>query len=346
MGDKTAAMFAAVLSSRLRTGVTDTYYHKNKSLSIGSNMNIQDILDRPIAFHRCLVDIAGGVLPALMLSQAIYWSKRTDDQDGWFWKTRTEWQEETGMSRSEQETARKKLRATGFWHEELRDVPAKLYYRIDLNALQSSWPESGSPVGGNPANKEATIQPSISESTTVRTNRLLRNLPANGKNGHAKAQFALPLETEPAQPLVSPAKTNGGTSSLYENGTKQLSTQQKLFGVIVKTCEVDGKLARGQVSRACKTLLAAGYTVEQAEGFREWWNKNDFRGQRGQPPTVQQMINHFKQSIDSVTVAPTNGRRTEVVPQNLDEMIDENLLAMVRSTPEGSYMRQMYGAYL
>lgn len=93
------------------------------------------LLDRPIAFHRPFVDLTGSINSALMLSQALYWSQRTTDQDGWFYKTREEWQSETSLSRTEQENARRLLRNTGFWQEELRGVPAKIYYRIDFNKL-------------------------------------------------------------------------------------------------------------------------------------------------------------------------------------------------------------------
>lgn len=96
---------------------------------------MKSVFDRPIAFHRCFVEIAGGVTPALMLSQGYYWSGRTSDPDGWFWKTSGQWEEETGMTAIEILIARRKLRDTTFWSEELRGAPPKLYYRIDHEAL-------------------------------------------------------------------------------------------------------------------------------------------------------------------------------------------------------------------
>ncbi|MHB8253534.1 MAG: hypothetical protein ACYDEV_07505 [Acidiferrobacter sp.] len=98
---------------------------------------LTDLLDRPIAFHRALVPVVGGVLPALMLSQAIYWTKRTSDPDGWFWKTQAEWEKETGMGRREQETARARLRETLFWKEKLRDIPARMFFFIDMDLLMA-----------------------------------------------------------------------------------------------------------------------------------------------------------------------------------------------------------------
>jgi len=92
-----------------------------------------DLLDRPIAFHRGLKRVINSANTALMLSQAIYWSRRTED--GWFYKTQVEWEEETFLTRSEQELARKYLRTQPFWHEERRGCPAKLYFRVDFQTL-------------------------------------------------------------------------------------------------------------------------------------------------------------------------------------------------------------------
>jgi hypothetical protein len=99
---------------------------------------LQDALDRPIAFHRVFVKLIGSVTAALMLSQAIYLTKRANSGGvGWFYKTITQWEEETGISRHEQETARKALRRFSFWQEERRGVPAQLYYRVDIQALSN-----------------------------------------------------------------------------------------------------------------------------------------------------------------------------------------------------------------
>jgi len=93
------------------------------------------LLDRPIAFHRCFVTLTGSVTAALMLSQALYWQQRAKSDDGWWFKTRDDWTEETGMSRREQEGARKKLRNLGILREDLRGVPATLWYKVDETRL-------------------------------------------------------------------------------------------------------------------------------------------------------------------------------------------------------------------
>ena len=97
-------------------------------------MNILPLLDRPIAFQRSFIRLDIGVTAALFLSQMTYWTNRSDD-DGWVYKTQEEWEEETGLSRYEQEGARKKLRSIGVLLERRKGVPAGLFYKVDNNVL-------------------------------------------------------------------------------------------------------------------------------------------------------------------------------------------------------------------
>ena len=138
---------------------------------------IIDLLDRPIAYHRCFVTLTGSVTAAVLLSQAVYWSRRTGaGNDGWFWKTGAEWEEETGLTRYEQEGARKILRSLGFWEEEKRGIPARLWFRLDLDQLerglniaQTSMRKTSKQASGKPANRQAENQQTISENTSEST---------------------------------------------------------------------------------------------------------------------------------------------------------------------------------
>ena len=81
-----------------------------------------DYLDRLIAFHRAFVQLGIGITGALLLSQALYWSKRTKDAERWFYKSIEECVEETGMTRREIDTARSKLRKQGILVEKKQGV--------------------------------------------------------------------------------------------------------------------------------------------------------------------------------------------------------------------------------
>ncbi len=129
---------------------------------------------RPIAFYSAYAHALGSVTAALLLSQLCYWSDKGHSGDGWIYKTRDELKAETGLSREEQETARRKLRAAGILAEKRAGVPARLYYRVDFERLvdllaqtagmpPSSWRESGNQDSGNAAD--------IHSETTAETTR-------------------------------------------------------------------------------------------------------------------------------------------------------------------------------
>lgn len=96
------------------------------------------LLGQPIAFHRRLVDLTDSVKPAVMLSQMIYWTLHGRDvasRDGWFYKTKVQWEWETGLSMREQDTARDVLRTLGLLHEQRLGIPATLHFRVVLAKL-------------------------------------------------------------------------------------------------------------------------------------------------------------------------------------------------------------------
>lgn len=149
---------------------------------------LKSLLRSPIAFQPIFVKIAGSVNAGLLLSQAFYWSDKTTDPNGWFYKTQAEWEKETYLTRYEQESARKQLRSLGFWEETLEGIPAKLFYRINMGALyakmvavskieSSSMRENHILESGNPANRIG-VKPHTTictESTSENTSPELKN---------------------------------------------------------------------------------------------------------------------------------------------------------------------------
>ena len=82
-------------------------------------------------FSRILGDVCAGVL----VSRIFYWMDKSEDPDGWVYKKMEEMEEETGLTRSNQQTARKKAKELGVLEELLRGVPATMHYRVDLDRL-------------------------------------------------------------------------------------------------------------------------------------------------------------------------------------------------------------------
>lgn len=99
--------------------------------------------DRIVGYHPVLAKISGGAAEGVLLSQLLYWhgvmsDARGPDWDGWFWKVARELYEETGMTRAEFETARANLIHRGFVEFEVRGVPNRAHYRVDLDKLTAA----------------------------------------------------------------------------------------------------------------------------------------------------------------------------------------------------------------
>jgi len=91
-----------------------------------------------LTIPRIYVDLTNSHRAALFLSQCVYWSDKTKDPEGWFYKTFPEWREELGLPRGAVETA---VKATREWVEtkvmRVGKHP-KTHYRVNLDALESS----------------------------------------------------------------------------------------------------------------------------------------------------------------------------------------------------------------
>lgn len=116
---------------------------------------------RPIAYYPNLRKITGSTVATIFLCQFIYWEgKQADKENGWIYKPQNELEEETGLSRYEQETARRHLRERGLLYEEKKGLPCKLYYKIDYEKLDELWNEkmTDNPCnGGNGENQQTRM---------------------------------------------------------------------------------------------------------------------------------------------------------------------------------------------
>ncbi len=105
-----------------------------------------------------------------MLEQSLYWTDRTSDVSGWFYKTRNEWKAEIGLSRSGQESARARLLRLGFIREKRRGIPARMYFRVEIEAVHKALSQL---AGNQPTSRRETSQQDCRKSA----NKLAGNQP-------------------------------------------------------------------------------------------------------------------------------------------------------------------------
>jgi len=110
---------------------------------------LAELLGPSVAFHRTLVDVAGGVHAGLMLSRALHLTRLQVRRrlDQWIVSSAARWFEELGLTRREQETARRDLVRAGLWEECLRGIPPSLVARIRLDCLLALLTDEAAPLG-------------------------------------------------------------------------------------------------------------------------------------------------------------------------------------------------------
>ncbi|WP_230460175.1 hypothetical protein, partial [Sansalvadorimonas verongulae] len=115
----------------------ESHKRKNKGMS-DIIPDLAKLLERPIAFQQPYAQIAGFAAGGLFLSQALYWTGKSERDGQWFYKTQDEWHKETWLSRSEQERSRKALKKAGVLEEKRKGNPAKLWYRVNRSMLNAA----------------------------------------------------------------------------------------------------------------------------------------------------------------------------------------------------------------
>lgn len=124
-----------------------------------------------LTIPRLFIDWTGDHITALLLSQVIYWSSRTDDSDGWFYKSAKDWEEELSISDYQLARATKKLAEVGL-ETKLRKIhgaPTQ-HYRIDQNEFLKWISEK---LGnGFPTNSEMDFEESRKSISDIPVNPL------------------------------------------------------------------------------------------------------------------------------------------------------------------------------
>jgi hypothetical protein len=93
-----------------------------------------ELLGPAFGFYRTLAAIGGGVHAGLLLSRALQLTRLQADA-GWVGNSAARWTAEIGLTRREQEAARRDLARSGVWEEARTGAPPRRMARIRLDAL-------------------------------------------------------------------------------------------------------------------------------------------------------------------------------------------------------------------
>jgi hypothetical protein len=105
-------MVATIFSNDHKSARLPRLPHQQKAQSC--RQRVKEMLpNRTVGYSPDLARIVGGATIGLFLSQLLFLSDKGANPDGWVYKSESEMGQETGLSKREQQTARRKLLALG-----------------------------------------------------------------------------------------------------------------------------------------------------------------------------------------------------------------------------------------
>lgn len=172
---------------------------------------------RVIAYRPNLARLFGGVIAEVFFEQIFYWQDKSDSELG-VYKTQEELEIETGLSRKEQETARKLLREKGVLIETYKRLEHRLYYKIDCDKLDELLATLGNVQNEHSPMSESDIR-ECDKVTFVNTRdyntRLHTNTPLPPEGESADADMEDEGESSPAEKQESDHVDYSGIANAY-----------------------------------------------------------------------------------------------------------------------------------
>src|SRR5918998_1317519 len=105
-------MVATTFQNGYKSHRVATLPHQQKAQN--HRQQVKDLLpNRTVGYSPDLARAVGGATVGLFLSQLLFLSDKGHDPEGWVYKSEAEMGRETGLSKREQQTARRKLLALG-----------------------------------------------------------------------------------------------------------------------------------------------------------------------------------------------------------------------------------------
>ncbi len=213
----------------------------------------QLLSDRPIAFHPMLARLFGGINEALLFQQLAYWSGKGHDPD-WIYKTQAELEEETTLSRYQQEQARAKLRRLGILEEQRRGVPAKLYYRVVWEAVFRVL--------------ETSIQERNTSHPSLRETPILDCEIPSSRGSTIQEREELPDQRVSNSPTITKSTDREDIKEDLSNSSTDLPIMfreetERIAWVIQDVARefVDQASLKSSAARACRLYLRSGYDL-------------------------------------------------------------------------------------
>ncbi len=254
---------------------------------------VKALLERPVAYYPALARIGGGATAGIFLSQLLYWSPRSKAEGEWVYKTQEEWETETCLGRREQETARRMLKSAGLLEEKLQGIPARLYYRVNLERLWELLQNEGDPSRQPTNNKDGgKRQTGMAESAKLdgrKAPNYIRNTETTTETTIQREERVLqsskyvdpvsPDNNYPTPPKEKPQTPSPALEEKDPFSSLPDSSGKSLFNAVAKVCDYDQPLSPREVKLITKVIDPLAKLRTSWDEIMEWrrlvWNMED-----------------------------------------------------------------------
>lgn len=276
------------------------------------------IIGKPIAYYPQLAKPLGGVNASLLFGHFFYWNDKGHSELG-VYRTADEIEVETGLSRDEQRTARRKLRERGVLIETEKRIEHRIYYKLDLDRFDEIISQSGS--GDFPIADSEIPNPEVGNSQSgsgdfpvdevgnsqsyIRTEDYQKTTTVDYYSNSAPANADACVESvataKPKKPTLAKQRKQDALQLLADHG---VDGQLALDYLAVREDRKARTLTQTAIAGLEREAVRAGLTLAQAvtvcvernwAGFNaDWLHSSGQQGFRPQPArqSVKQIPQH------------------------------------------------------
>jgi len=294
---------------------------------LGNEQEAQDV----IKVKRIYIDINDDELvDGLMFSQIMYWhghSTKTGkprlqvSKGGHLWlaKTAQDWWEECRVNEHAARRALIRMEKRGLIIKKVYKYAGAptTHIRVDWEVFEqkvkSIWQLRSNPIEQIAQIQLSNLPISITETETKTTtdikdcalensaHPLEKKLTTDAAGMVGELAGTPPIGDIPSRTQKLPPPPPG----MPNPPKKKLTAQQQMVKALSMVTSLDAKIKTnaGRLARRGGDLLSGGYTSEQVEAgycLGGWWYENDWRGQKGQPPTPEDVCATIAQYLASV----------------------------------------------
>lgn len=231
-------------------------------------------------------DLSGG----MFLSELIFWCDKGKRADGFFYRSAAEWEERCYLSTYLVRKYTKFCEDLGWLETKLMKANGSptVHYRVDAEKF-SKW------ICEFSQNSFVNFDKSLTDTTTDTTTE-------------EKTSFSNEKDTPPpSEKPKTPRKPKTPKAEKTEPPVKEPTEHQEMFGALCTLVGWDYKTItkdqKGQVAQALGVLEKAGYTMDSLRAFFMHWRNKDWRGRKGETPTLSQV----RSEIGKIKTTTTNG---------------------------------------